>query len=200
MAIASNRKAGAAATTGLRLRIGHLEAFAAKRFDEIDRSATHQIKANGIDDQRRAFTLRGDIICLNAVGEAETILKARAAAAFNRQPQHRIFPKLGCNLGHAARGIGGHGDDFSFAHIGYVGHAAVKEKGRRSIPRQPPRLHPLPKVMRFGLSAYSPSAGPPIAVLSTVFAASKIFAPLGSDFIGDRNAVGLIASPAMRTS
>ena len=200
MAIASNRKAGAAATTGLRLRIGYLEAFAAKRFDEIHRRATHEIKADGVDHQRCTFALCGDVIRLNAVGKAETLLKARTAATFHRQPQHRIFSKLGCNLGHAARGIGGHGDDFSFAHIGYVGHAAVKEKGRRSIPRQPPRLHPLPKVMRFGLSAYSPSAGPPMAVLSTVFAASNIFALFASNFSGDRNAVGLIASPAMRTS
>jgi hypothetical protein len=38
-----------------------------------------------------------------------------------------------------------------------------------------------------------------MAMLSRVFAASKIFALLASNLTGDRNAVGLMASPAMRT-
>ena len=132
-----NRKARSTAAASLRLRVRDFEAFAAERFNEINRRAAHQIKADGVNDQQRPFALRLNIIGLNRVRQAKAILKAGTAATFNRQTQNRVLAQLGCDFSHAARGVRCHGNDFSVGHGLYVSHTADKEKGRQSFRCQP---------------------------------------------------------------
>ena len=68
---------------------GDLEMGAAERFDEVHSPAPDQIVGHLVDHQGDAILLRGQIVLLDAFGEAEAIAEAGAAAALDAQPQDR---------------------------------------------------------------------------------------------------------------
>ena len=67
----SDGKAGAASTAGRGSGIIHPERSAAQRFDKIDHTAAHQIKADCIDDQANAVGFGNAVIRFHPVGQAE---------------------------------------------------------------------------------------------------------------------------------
>ena len=126
-----NRKARPATTSGLRLWIGHLKAFTAQRFDKIDRRPAYQIKTDRIDHKPRTVALGNHIVSIDALGQAEAILKARTAAAINRQPQDWIFAKLYSDFRDAAGSVGKQSD---FGNCDHVTQYRDKEKGGKALP------------------------------------------------------------------
>src|ERR1700741_3602601 len=105
--------AAGAATRGVlgRLALGHLERVAAAarrdgvrvldlepgfldRLEVVDPSAEQVRRAEGVDDDGDALALELVVGLLGAAVEAEAVLEAGAAAALDRDAQHRdvLFP------------------------------------------------------------------------------------------------------------
>ena len=82
-------KAGAAAATGLRVGVGHLERRAAQILDEIDSRSADQVEADGVDDQLHAVGLSDRVVIFQLLGKLELVGEAGAAAAIDGKAEDR---------------------------------------------------------------------------------------------------------------
>src|SRR5271154_6160092 len=92
------REAGAATARGGGLRIVDLEGRADQIVDEIDFGARHVIERNRIDQDGGAALFDHDVVVGAAALGVEFVLKARAAAAFDADAQHRAGGLLAKDL------------------------------------------------------------------------------------------------------
>ncbi len=90
-------KAGAAAATGGRVGVRHLERRTAQIFDIIDRRTAYQIEADRIDHQSDAVGLDRAILIIDYIGKTKSILETGAPAPLDRQSQYGWLSLLVCN-------------------------------------------------------------------------------------------------------
>src|SRR5207249_1336985 len=79
----------AATARGNGIRVVDLEAGLLDGLEIVDRGAAQVRRAEGVDDHLDALALEGVVALLGAAVEAEAVLEAGAAAALDRDAQHR---------------------------------------------------------------------------------------------------------------
>ncbi len=96
-----------------------MERGAAQRLDKIDGAAADEVEADFVNNERHAILDGGGIVALDAVGQAEAVLEACAAAPVDGEAEDRRLTLALGDPGHAG-GRGGRECDLggmrSFAH------------------------------------------------------------------------------------
>ena len=115
--VESDAEAGSASAAGGRIRVGHLESRAAEGLYEIHRAAADEIQAHLVDNEGYTVLDRGEIVPFNSFGEAEAILEASAATAFDGKPENGGLSLPLGDCGDAGRRGRREGDVLNLAHL-----------------------------------------------------------------------------------
>ena len=105
-----NRKTGTAAARRRCNRVFDFESGADQIIDEINLGALHIANGDGIDQHSGASALQHKVVSGLLRNEIEFILKARAAAAIDGDPQPRGGRIASCNFSDSLGGVFGQGD------------------------------------------------------------------------------------------